>query len=370
MFEKVMNQINQSHRLFEKSLIASAMIGAVVKWINSVSNKERRLSQSEPCQRKTGNLCIPILPVFSRAVLVLIALIVTTLQSFAVIPWQTTYQNTLQTFPPQGSLLGSGWQYQVKFGNAIGTIIGRRTFITVNHVGGHNGMDVLFEYAGATHTVQAVNSIPHPAGNDLRIWIVNSDFATWAPIYTGTAEYSRQVVVFGRSRVNKGPAVYSTSGVHKGWLQDQNYLPAGPLPMWPPISWAATTVYGYAGNGQSLQFYFYPFFSGDFCITANNDSGGGIFIQDAGVWKLAGITQNSDAGPESFKYKGFANPSHCGQALLTDFTYLYQLNWNEDCALPGNLFPQYGGIPNAMGWKAQRVSTFSAWILANKDATQ
>ena len=160
----------------------------------------------------------------------------------------------------------SGWQYEGQFNGFLGTPIAPRYFLTANHIYGSLGDPLIFH--GESFTTVA--TFADPAGSDLRIWQVDRDFGTWAP-------------VFGRG-TRRGAALV-LDGVLKGW---QRGIPDGVQ------RWGRNLVSGVTSDQRYLYSDFdSPGIPGE-CHLSEGDSGGGVFILENGLWKLAAINYGVD----------------------------------------------------------------------------
>jgi hypothetical protein len=195
--------------------------------------------------------------------------------SRAVLLYQTAQRNT---WAPTDALLNSGRQYQGNWGAFLGTPIAPRLFITAEHVGG--GIGQPFSFRGKTYTAKAVYDNPN---TDLRLILVDRPFADpVAPIYRGSAEVGRQLVIYGRGSL-RGADVY-VNGQRKGWRWGATDGQQ---------SWGTNTVSGVinggTGIGNVLAVNFDSTGGRNEGTLSVNDSGGGDFINDGGAWKLAGV---------------------------------------------------------------------------------
>ncbi len=189
------------------------------------------------------------------------------------------------TSAPAGELAGSGWQYQGRWGAFLGTPIAPRYFVSAEHLGGQVGDT--FVYEGTSHTTTAVYDDPN---SDLRIWKINGTFSTYAPLYTGSDEAGKLIVVFGRG-TQRGNEI-RVDGSPRGW----EWGASDGVLRWGTN--VATGIYdGKSLYGASLiGAEFNSDAGGDEVTLSSGDSGGGAFIQEGGVWKFAGINSWVD-GP-------------------------------------------------------------------------
>lgn len=188
---------------------------------------------------------------------------------------------------PGGALAGSGWQFQGLFGNFLGTAISPSHFITAAHIGAGPTTFVSKGYftggSDVTYTVDtAANGgagFWNIAGTDLRIFRINETFPDYAPLYTTGDEVGKDLVVMGRG-TQRGASVM-LGGDDIGW----RWGTADQAARWGTNQVAATVTspanYLYATFDQSA--------GGDEAHLSAGDSGGAVFIQREGVWRLAGI---------------------------------------------------------------------------------
>jgi hypothetical protein len=233
-----------------------------------------------------------------------------------------------------------GWQYQGRWKVFLGTPISPRHFITAGHVGGAVGQ--AFTYNGVNYTTSAMYDDP---ASDLRIWQVGGrTFPSYAPLYTATAEKGRMSLVYGRG-TRRGAEVRVNNAL-KGWR-------------WGGFdgvqSWGQNAIDGVVtlgtGTGQLLHFDFDRTGAFNEAAVSGGDSGGGLFVKDNGVWKLAGINYGVD-GP--FSLDGTADTQFLGAMLDTGGLYTKQKGvWK--------LNPDSAVDTPASGY-ATRISSNMAWI--------
>ncbi len=196
--------------------------------------------------------------------------------------FQSTGDPSYNTSAPAGVLTNSGWQYQGLWLNFLGTPIAPQYFITANHVG------------GTTNDVFLFNGLPyHPVAafktfdSDLTIWQVRETFPNYAPLYSLSDETNKHLVVFGRG-TRRGPPVV-VGGQTNGWF----WGAADGVQRWGENDVAAITNLG-VGVGDMLRVVFDGTGGSNECHLSDGDSSGGVFIQENGVWKLAGINHGVD----------------------------------------------------------------------------
>jgi hypothetical protein len=231
------------------------------------------------------------------------------------------------TTAPTGLLTDSGWQYEGQFGWFLGTAISPHHFITVKHIGIASNV---FVYKGANYTIVQWSDDPM---SDLRIFEVAETLPSYAPLYSRSDENGRSVVVVGRG-TQRGDPVYS-NGILRGWL-------------WGPGDgvqrWGENQVRSVRGN------LLYATFDQNGGLNeahlSSGDSGGATFINDAGVWKLAGINYAVDNGVST------TPGSPVFDAALFDTRWFYDAY--------GQLITGSNPVPN--GFYAIRMSDRMQWI--------
>ena len=241
------------------------------------------------------------------------------------------------TTAPTGPLAGSGWQYQGAFGVFLGTPIAPRFFITAKHVWGSS-----LVYNGTTYTLEQAYNEPF---SDFTIWRVAGQFPSFAPLYSGSDETGRPLVVFGRGH-QRGAPVFKESTL-RGWLWGGGDARQ---------RWGENVVTSIV-NGGLLNDFVYATFdstgSPNEAHLAAGDSGGAVFINEGGLWKLAGISYAVD-GP--FFSDAAGNGGFNG-ALFDARGFYYQ-----DSANPPIYSLITGSAPVPSGFYASRISSKQAWI--------
>ena len=149
-------------------------------------------------------MSIPSDVVFSRRTLGVIAgvLFLAAIRTQAVILFATD-DPTANTTAPMGALANSGWRSEGIFGAFLGTPIAAHYFITAQHIGVQSNV---FTYQGAQYDIR--QQFDDPA-SDLRIYRVLQIFPSVAPLYNGTDEIGKHLLVIGRVR-GAVPEFFST----------------------------------------------------------------------------------------------------------------------------------------------------------------
>lgn len=247
----------------------------------------------------------------------LIALLSVALITETVAVLHDTDDNSMYSTAPTGDLAASGWQFQGQFNSYLGTPIAPHHFITAKHIGGSVGHD--FHFNGQVFNTIAKTDDPD---SDLRLWEIDGTFEQYAPLYSAADESGKDLVVFGR-------------GVDRGAMVTNSVIddPPGPRPpetqvitngwKWGAYTyvqrWGENTVSGTTTiNDNPVLKADWDLSAGEHeCMLTDKDSGGAVFIEQNGVWKLAGI--NFALGP-SFTYSLNADGSDSFNGSILDFT--------------------------------------------------
>jgi len=196
----------------------------------------------------------------------------------------STGDPTFNTTAPTGALAGSGWQYQGQWGSFLGTPVSPNHFVTAKHVGGSIGDT--FTYNGMSYTTTAV----HNNGTDLNVWEVSGTFSTYAPLYNSGNEAGKSAVIFGRG-TQRGSEIIANDQL-KGWTWG---VGDG------KTRWGENTIEG--GYGSLVKISFDLDGGPNEVHLSSGDSGGGIFVQENGIWKLAAINYAVE-GPWKYEANG------------------------------------------------------------------
>lgn len=231
------------------------------------------------------------------------------------------------TTQPTGALAGSGWQYEGNFGAFLGTAIAPHYFVTAKHLG--TGPTAFF-YRGVNYTI--VRSFADPVA-DLRIFEVAETLPRYAPLYSRSDEAGQHLVVIGRG-TQRGPERI-VNGQLRGW----NWGASDSVQRWGENEVASIVggtlyvLFDQAGLPQEAHI-------------SSGDSGGAVFLNDGGVWKLAGINSDVDrfaSGPDG------GGPYN---AAMFDERGSYRSD--------GSLVT--GDVPVPSGFYAARISSRLSWI--------
>ena len=248
------------------------------------------------------------------------------------------------TTAPTGALAGSGWQYEGRWGVNSGTPIAPNYFITADHVGGGVGQTFYFKEVPYTTTAQ----FKDPA-SDLRILQVAQTFAEFAPLYDKSDEVARALVVIGRGTQRGNPFTYRSSTRGWSWGFPDSVQ-----------RWGQNVVAQIVSGGANNDFLYATFdqqggaatsASANEAHLSSGDSGGAVFLNDGGTWKLAGINYAVD-GPF---YTSPADPTGFTAALFDVRNFFYKNASSKYVLITGKT-----AVPT--GFYATRISTKVSWI--------
>lgn len=262
---------------------------------------------------------------------------------------------THNTAAPTGIFQDSGWQYEGEYGAFLGTAIAPQYFITAQHFGTQGSTftqsGVFTGGADVTHNIDTTSNggigYWDIAGTDLRIFKIQDYFSSYAPLYTGSLETGMTMVTMGRGGP-RGADVMVGSILH-GW---KDTAPDG------TPRWGSNTVSGIYSSalGDLLMASFDASGTSEEATLSVGDSGGGVFVDDGGIWKLAGINYSIDG---NFDTNAIVGDGSDFQAALFDRGGLYQgsdaFGWTHIPDLP---------LDNPSSLYASRISTNAATIMS------
>ncbi len=279
----------------------------------------------------------------SRTILLLAVVIFAALTGMAhALVYISTGDSTFNTTAPGGTRANSGWQWQGSWGGFLGTPIGPHHFITAAHVGGSTNQ--MFQLNGVNY--QPLETFDDPE-TDLKIWRISGTFPSYAAVYQATNELGKTLVVFGRGAGRGMDVSVTNSGTVKvqGWQWGAN---EGRL------RWGANVVSsiraGGTGIGSLLRATFDAAGGTYEAHMAGGDSGGAVFIQESGTWKLAGINfavdgrfNHTDSGA------GFDGALFDSGGLFVGSQAYWHFTTNQSTDIPS-------------GFYATRISQRITWI--------
>jgi hypothetical protein len=253
-------------------------------------------------------------------------------QAHAIVLYSSATRNTSA---PTGAYLNSGWQYEGDLGGWAATVISKKFIITAGHIGAQINNN--FVINGENH--RTVKMWQDPT-SDLRIFQTVGSYNFAAPLFKDSTELGRSVVIFGRG-TQRGDDVI-VNGKLKGWKWGASDS---------VLSWGRNAVAGVTNNGPHNSSLLRMTFDAngttfEGAITGG-DSGGGVFVKQGSIWKLAGINYSVD-GPFSTNQDG----SNSFSGTIFDRTELWASGYG---------FAQ-AGAPLNTSFYSTRISPKVAWI--------
>ena len=238
------------------------------------------------------------------------------------------------TTAPTGIYEDSGWQYEGRYGSFLGTIIAPQYFITAQHFGTqggtyvhsgifNGGADVVYNIDLAANGGAGYWDI---AGTDLRIFRVEEYFPYYAPLYTGTLEVGMTIVTHGMGGPRGGEVL--VGGDLHGWEHSGGDGTA---------RWGTNIISSIQPTalGDLISATFSASGTLHEATLSGGDSGGGVFVNDGGVWKLAGVNYSVDG---RFDTNNTVGDGSDFDAALFDRGGLYQgsdaFGWSFNPDLP------------------------------------
>jgi hypothetical protein len=212
----------------------------------------------------------------------------------AVVFFNTSDPN-YNTTAPTGDFVNSGWQYEGVFGDNLGTAIAPQYFITAAHVPAEATFTRLGLFTGGVDISYAVDTAAFSgagfytvAGTDLRVYKITGTFDTWAELYTGNSEAGALATVHGKGG-ERGGEIYLGADL-KGWYGTGTNR----VPRWGTNEITGIVPDAFSPVGDLLVADFNALGGVNEAMLTGNDSGGGLFINDGGTWRLAGINYAVD----------------------------------------------------------------------------
>ena len=231
---------------------------------------------------------------------------------------------------PTGQYANSGWKYQVRYKEYLGTMISPKHFISATHLGeqGLTTQPSFFNGSESrTFTLKNGGTRIIIQNTDLSVFEIWETFEDYAPLYTKTNETGKEVIQFGRG-VGRGDELIS-GGQVVGWKW-------GPFPE-AIDRWGVNEITSNFSTSSGLDFIYTTFDQNggiNECQLTGNDSGGGWFIKDGNIWKLAAVTASVDANHDTNNTTG--DSSHFRAAITKARGFYYGSDSNGWNLIPSN----------------------------------
>ena len=214
--------------------------------------------------------------------------------------------DSVATNPPTG-IWDLNWNYVYKYKNCSAVAVGSHWLLTAAHVADDAG-DGTISVNGTNYYQQEIifhspADDPQHAQADLALVRFDKDFPGYYPLYTGSFPIRDRKKDY---RLNAVMVGYGTTGTVYSSYYGDSWSGNG-TKRWgsQKIDWPAPSNYILPGTtnatynqGMTIQFN-----SGDTPYEAGlgvYDSGGGTFVTNGGVWKLAGINTLRYGGPTTW----------------------------------------------------------------------
>ncbi len=167
--------------------------------------------------------------------------------------------------------------YVGSYNGGSAVLVAPNVVLTTLHLGPAAGGT--FVYQGQSYTVASTTTIGNTQMAVMKL--STSTSSSGIGLYTGNSEVNSQVTLVGFGGA-KGSAYTGNSSSQTGWNWSS---PSG------TASWGQNTVDGIYtdGNGAAYLGVAFKPVAGSSIFTSG-DSGGGMFINDNGTWKLAGLS--------------------------------------------------------------------------------
>lgn len=210
---------------------------------------------------------------------------------------------------PTGPWAGSGWSFQVNYLNFHGTMISPKHVMTARHLGASE--EVL-----TRPTIFGAPQLETYAIKGERILIGETDFSIfevwetlpfYAQLYEGDDEEGREMVIHG-SGVDRGDEIMG-----KGWRWGTGDTRKS--------RWGRNVIKGsLVSEGNDFLYFSFDQLTGqDEVMATGGDSGGGWFIKEEGIWKLAAVSSSVDSlysqSPAPANSNGFRGAIYNGSGL-------------------------------------------------------
>jgi hypothetical protein len=188
------------------------------------------------------------------------------------------------TSAPTDPLLATRWDQVGNFDSFMGTPISPQFFLTAKHLGNLTGQSITFPDTSSYVTTAAF----FDPNSDLAIYQISGTFPgdKIVPLYSGSFTTGQSIYVFGRGVPRTTTEVIGDafpSGTEaKGWTWGSGIGTRS----WGTNNFNSIADGGAAGPQISYDFDSTPANEG---VLSIGDSGGPVFMQEGGIWKLAGI---------------------------------------------------------------------------------
>ena len=256
---------------------------------------------------------------------------------------------------PTGAYADSGWQYQIRFGAFHGTMISPKHFLTAVHLGtAPTSISQPIYFNGVEEKTYGIKpgSRETIGTTDLAIFEIWETFDDYAQLYSQGSEAGKGMVICGRG-FGRG-----TELAGQGWKWGAAATRQS--------RWGRNTVDGFLNSGGNdlLYFDFDDVLGQDEAAATGGDSGGGWFIKDGPIWKLAAVSFSVDG-----RYSDAATPSDAS-SFRGAFYDAGGLWWGND-ANGWNLLPTTGSSTNPNVVSFYRNShTYGSRISSNLSAIE
>ena len=191
---------------------------------------------------------------------------------------------TGNTSAPTDPALATRWGQVGNFSAYMGTPISSQFFLSAKHLGDLTGQSITFPDSTSYTTVARFVD----PSSDLAIYQISGTFPgdKIVPMYAGSFSASQSMYIFGRGvpRTTTDVVGNASGGgtENKGWTWGSGTSTRS----WGTNNFNTIADGGAAGPQIAYDFDSTPANEG---VLSIGDSGGPVFMQEAGVWKLAGI---------------------------------------------------------------------------------